>query len=197
MRTKRLSIVITGSHGVGKTTLAEHLSHTLSKVMKVTLVPETARLIVSKGFEVNDKITVEGINAYLQTYETNFAKARSDLVISDRCILDLYAYTEHLYVQGQRLGPALGEFVMERVNADLERHDLFIFVPSEFEMHEDGLRPTEAAFQAEIESRIENILLRGNVEFVTVNGSIENRIDLVAKELERRFGLKVNYGSKD
>jgi thymidylate kinase len=47
-------IVITGSHGVGKSTLAQNLVTVLQSRHRVALVRETARQLVERGFEVND-----------------------------------------------------------------------------------------------------------------------------------------------
>ena len=95
-------VVVTGSHGVGKSTLAQNLVTVLQPERTVTLVRETARQLVERGFEVNDKMNEEGFVSYITLYLQSFRASKADLVISDRSLFDLLS----LHSQSRRAYPA-------------------------------------------------------------------------------------------
>ena len=181
---KPMRICVTGSHGVGKTTLCVALGKALARLGQVGFVPETARQLVARGFAVNDDMSAEGVDAYVSIYNANLKAAVGDFVLSDRCLLDMFVYTESLYHPSGRLGDKLGKRVWELVKNDATQIDLFVHIPIEFPMTHDGVRPSDIEFQLHIDSRIKNTLDRLSANYIFASGPMEKRLSAVVKAVE-------------
>jgi hypothetical protein len=61
------------------------------------------------------------------------------------------------------------------------RYDFVFYLPIEFPIVLDGLRPDDAAFQADIDRRIVELLESHDVAHHSLTGSIEERQEQVRK----------------
>jgi hypothetical protein len=59
------------------------------------------------------------------------------------------------------------------------RYDHVFYLPVEFPIVLDGLRPDDPAFQADIDRRMHHLLEAADVAFHTLHGSVEARQDQV------------------
>ena len=60
-----------------------------------------------------------------------------------------------------------------------QRYDHVFYLPVEFPIVLDGLRPDDTAFQADIDRRITDLLKGADVAFQTLTGTVEARQEQV------------------
>jgi nicotinamide riboside kinase len=145
-----VKIAFIGSHGVGKTTLCFDVAARLKRLdLGVELVKEVARAC---PLPINRDTTVEAQAWILhsQVAEEIVATARYDVVVSDRSVLDNYAYMVH------QAGPhpAYAPLVRDWMTTYDGVFKVPIIEPPSF----DGTRDTSEIFQREVDDIIEQLL---------------------------------------
>lgn len=173
-----MKIAFVGSFSTGKTTLANLFAHE----WELPLLPEVAREVVALGFPLDQSATAETETLiFLKQWR---AEATHDDFVADRSIYDVLAYADwvmenqdptrkenHLWLESRQLA-----------TMDLRaRYDHVFYLPVEFPIVLDGLRPDDPAFQADIDRRISALLVGADVAFHTLTGSIEDRCQQVRK----------------
>lgn len=176
-------IVITGTHGVGKTTLVEKLATSLRTKLKVGVIPETARALVAQGIPMNDEVSEFGIACYIVTYLKAQRELPTDLdlAISDRSLFDLF-----VYITDKRPEKVRYEFVQlveELVFEEMKNVELFVYIPIEFEMESDGVRPFDLDYQKRIDSKVKTQLETFGARTITSSGDLDNRVREIEKYL--------------
>jgi adenylate kinase family enzyme len=168
-------IAIVGSFSTGKTTLAERLS----REMDLPLLPETAREVVELGFKLDKDATPETeCLIFLKQYNNELSFSE---FVGDRSLVDVMAYAGWvLDNQPRRKETAL----WEECKRLAERHvrsaySHVVYLPIEFPIVLDGLRPDDPAFQKEIDERILHLLWSHDVAYDTVRGSVEERLEQI------------------
>ena len=165
-----MKIALTGTHGVGKTTLAKMLVERLN----LPYIHEGARSVI------------EMLNTYNLDYRDFGDEQRS---LFQKCVVNLQLIVENGFSQG---------FVSDRSlfdcqaysNFDIEvpniadRYDLIVYLPIEFELEKDGVRFTDPVFQKEINTKIlksiENI---DPNKLIKVTGNLQERLDQIISKL--------------
>ncbi len=69
-------------------------------------------------------------------------------------------------------------------------YDLVVYVPVEFPMEKDGVRPESERYRREIDEAILTILTNSKVPYVKVSGTVEERVAQVCREIERVQALR-------
>ena len=175
-------IAIVGSFSTGKTTLAEILARRLD----LPLLPETAREVVQLGFRLDKDATPETeALIFLKQYNNELSTPE---FVGDRSLIDVMAYAGWvLDNQPYRKEMALWEECERLAERRLRTSYSHVFyLPIEFPIVLDGLRPDDPAFQKEIDERIKSLLFTHDVDYRTVKGSVEERIDQIDRALEDR-----------
>ncbi len=167
-----------GSFSTGKTTLA----NVFAREWDVPLLPEVAREVVRLGFPLDQSATAETETLiFLKQWR---AEAVHEDFVADRSIYDVLAYADwvmehndadrkenHLWYESR-------EIALLNLRA---RYDVVFYLPIEFPIVLDGLRPDDTAFQTDIDRRIRTLLEQEDVSFHTLSGSVEERRDQVRK----------------
>lgn len=174
-------IVLTGTHGVGKSTLAEHLVSVLEPGRNVRLIPETARELVRRGMKVNDEMTEDGFIAYIQVYLQALRESQTDIVIADRSLFDLYLYTHN---STERIRPIYIEMLRELVFVEAKTVDFYVYFPVEFLLQVDGVRPPDDSYQRQIDRDAVRLLEYFGVRVVIASGSLSERAATVIEHLQ-------------
>lgn len=174
-------IVLTGAHGVGKSTLAEHLVSELGHASKAVLVPETARELVRQGFRVNAEMTEEGFISYIQMYLRAVRESEADIVISDRSLFDLYLYTHR---SNGLIRRAYIDMLQELVFIEARLVDFYVYLPIEFPMAVDAVRPPDAAYQTQVDRHAADLLRHFGMRTVVARGSLSERCRTVVERLQ-------------
>jgi|694.fasta_scaffold42522_9 nicotinamide riboside kinase len=161
-----MKIALTGTHGVGKTTLAKMLVERLN----LPYIHEGARSVI------------EMLNTYSLDYRDFGDEQRS---LFQKCVVNLQLIVENSFEQGFVSDRSLfdcqaySNFDIEVANI-ADRYDLIVYLPIEFELEKDGVRFTDPVFQKEIDTKIlksiENI---DPNKLIKVTGNVRERLEQV------------------
>ncbi|MGQ0679128.1 MAG: AAA family ATPase [Actinomycetota bacterium] len=176
-----MRIAIVGSFSTGKTTLAEELSRHLD----LPLLPETAREVVDLGFKLDKDATPE-TEALIFLKQYNNELSASEFV-GDRSLIDVMAYAGWvLDNQPRSKETALWDECVKLAERRLRSNYSHVFyLPIEFPIVLDGLRPDDPAFQAEIDERMLRLLRSHDIEYQTLTGSVDGRMKQIEEELSK------------
>jgi hypothetical protein len=165
-------IVIVGSFSTGKTTLAE----AAARHLEVPLLPEVAREVAALGFKLDKDATpeVETLIFLKQVYN----ELTHPDFIGDRSLIDVMAYAGWvLDNQPRRPESALWQECERLAEVHLRSQYTHVFyLPIEFPIVPDGLRPLDPAFQREIDERMLALLHDHAVSYSTLRGPVEARL---------------------
>jgi hypothetical protein len=144
-----MRIAVSGSHHVGKTTLAEALADALPHH---DLVPEPYYLLEDDGYEFNDVPTIEDFERQLERSCECLAGGGNDVVF-DRCPLDLLGYlVTHRDAEVFRI-----DDWMPRVREAAKTLDLIVFVPIE-EPDRVGAPRSRARLRTRVDAALRDIV---------------------------------------
>ena len=176
-----MKIAFVGSFSTGKTTLA----NLFAREWGYPLLPEVAREVVKLGFPLDQSATAETETLiFLKQWR---AEATHERFVADRSIYDVLAYADWVmeHQDGTRKENHLWYESRQLAVMDLRaRYDHVFYLPVEFPIVLDGLRPDDTAFQADIDRRITDLLKGEDVSFQTLTGSIEARQEQVRKVVQ-------------
>ena len=171
-----IKVAIAGSHGVGKTTLASSIVEHYCR-LDVTLSSQIARSLIKKGYPLGKDATTKSYVQYIiaqLSAEQEIDKC--DLFISDRTLLDPLSYA---IVNYNKLGSAVPQSIIEMIKRvwllELQQYDLYIFVPIEFSMKKDGVRPEGDDYRVLVENQMILLLDENHVNYIRVSGPPEER----------------------
>lgn len=169
-------VAFVGSFSTGKTTLANLFAHEWDS----PLLPEVAREVVALGFPLDQTATAETETLiFLKQWQ---AEARRPSFVADRSIYDVLAYADWVMENRttERKEDHLWWAAREIATEDLRaRYDHVFYLPIEFPIVLDGLRPNDTGFQSDIDTRIVSLLLDADVAFERLTGTIEERQEYV------------------
>src|ERR1700704_5196463 len=176
-RLRFMKVAFVGSLSTGKTTLA----NLFAREWDYPLLPEVAREVVELGFPLDQTATAE-------TETLIFLKQwRAELLhedyVADRSIYDVLAYGDWgMENAAERKENPLWLESRALATGDLRaRYDFVFYLPIEFPIVLDGLRPDDNDFQADIDRRIRHLLELHDVAHHTLSGSVEERQEHVRK----------------
>jgi nicotinamide riboside kinase len=176
---KRIAIV--GSFSTGKTTLAEEAAPKLG----LPLLPEVAREIVELGFKLDKDATVETeALIFMRQYYNEMTHSE---FVGDRSLVDVMAYASWVLENQERRK----EFALWDTCLDIAKHHLrsqyshVFYLPVEFGIVPDGLRPLDPEFQADIDRRMVHLLETNDIRYETLTGSVEDRMGALLEAVER------------
>ena len=177
MTERRIAIV--GSFSTGKTTLAEALARRL----ELPLLPEVAREIVELGFKLDKDATPETeALIFMRQYNNELA---TDDFVGDRSLIDVMAYAGWVldnqpYRKEMLLWQECERLAERRLRTNYSH---VYYLPIEFPIVLDGLRPDDPAFQKEIDERVVGLLESHGIGYETITGSVEDRIAAIEADL--------------
>lgn len=164
-------VAIVGSFSTGKTTLAELVAPELG----LPLLPEVAREIVRLGFKLDKDATVETETLiFLRQY---YSEMTHPEFVGDRSLIDSLAYAEWVLENQERRK----EFALWDACLDIAQHHLrsnyshVFYLPVEFPIVLDGLRPDDPGFQRDIDERILRLLKDHDIRHDVLTGSVPER----------------------
>ena len=172
-------IAIVGSFSTGKTTLAEALSRRLD----LPLLPEVAREVVELGFKLDKDATPETeALIFLRQYNNELSTHE---FVGDRSLIDVMAYAGWvLDNQEWRKEMALWDECVKLAERRLRTsYSNVFYLPIEFPIVLDGLRPDDPEFQEDIDRRMLKLLHSHDLEYKKLTGSVEERLAQIDEEL--------------
>ena len=172
-------IAIVGSFSTGKTTLAEALAEQLD----LPLLPEVAREVVELGFKLDKDATPETESLiFLRQYNNELS---TEEFVGDRSLIDVMAYAGWVLDNQERTKEFyLWDECVRLAERRLRRSYSHIFyLPIEFPIVLDGLRPDDPEFQQDIDRRVISILRAHDLDHHTLKGSVEERLEQIDAHL--------------
>ena len=187
----KLKVAIIGSHGTGKSTLANAVCKILEREGRlIQHLPELARSICERSNDPH--FFRRGSNSALrqllliiaQTVTEEELRAGDGILICDRTIADHWSYTLELF--GEELAESgVSTMFSDYIAKHLASYDLIFYLPPEFPPADDGVREDDIQFQNQIASRILGELEQSRIDFVEVRGSLDARTDQVINSIHR------------
>lgn len=178
-------IILMGAHGTGKTTLA----NVLSEITQTPVVESVAREFFKDWKYLEDTKMLDGRMPKSSQTEVKqnilCSMSRWDFmrwvgvdipVIMTRCPLDTLAYGF--------ADPLVSDDLMN-TNLDILKDNpefckaieksLFIYIPIEFDIENDGVRPTDKMFQKKVDACMRKLMYEFHITPLVVTGSVEER----------------------
>ena len=181
MAKQKKRIIITGAHGTGKTTLMNALAQDGTR----TITQIDRKVVAENGWGHSENTTTECQKAIFKAIKKELSSKRN--YISDRGLSCVAAYTFN-----KALTEDIPKKVADKQYLDMEKFHkdnpdiLVVYVPIEFPVVTDGVRSDDPEFQEQIDFLIKNILDTAKIPYVTVSGSVEERVAQVEAELQKR-----------
>jgi nicotinamide riboside kinase len=170
-----------GAQGTGKTTLLE-AARKDEAFKDFQFCTEIVRdLVKKKNLSINESGNAKSQKVFFDVYNKILNK---NGYISDRCIIDVHAYTNYLYdykpIENEKELQSLYKEIL-RENSILkslnkDSFGIIIYFPIEFELVDDGIRSLNVYFQEYIDQYIVNTLNKYQLPFYTIRGSVEQRL---------------------
>lgn len=164
---------ISGTHSVGKTTLANSVKNSLDE--KCIVLPEIARVLMRRGFKLNRDITEYGIISYLSEYQKYKSDLSSEIVVSDRSAIDLLSYVN--VNQSKKIRKPFIDLIESIVINDKNIFDEYVYIPIESIMIDDGVRPLSEKYRQDVDLEIKNLFQKYDIKYTVVDGTLEQRVD--------------------
>jgi nicotinamide riboside kinase len=184
-----IRVALVGAHGTGKTTLAKALVGSLTNMeIEVRNLSEAPRLICDRAGDPtffrrgNNTPLRQNLILLVHLLQELDLSNNVDVLISDRSLLDHWAYTLHLF--GRELDEEGLRQLYEAFVVDHCRHyDVLFFLPIEFAVIDDGTREGDSRFQAEIEQCMLDLIGEYQIEVQVVRGPLEERTEFCSSVL--------------
>ena len=176
MAKQKKRIILTGAQGTGKTTLMNALAadgtRTISHIRKHA---EEQGIDITTASEAGQKEFFKSLKKELSS-KLNY--------ISDRGLTCVAAYTFDKAIAGEISKKVADKQYMDIVKFHTDNPDiLLVYVPIEFPLEDDGTRSIDPEFQAKIDFLIKNILDTSNIKYITVTGTVEERLAQIEANL--------------
>lgn len=167
---KVIKVAFCGTQGTGKTTAVLELAGALKKQNKnVFTIMNVARRCPLK---INENATINSQFWILGERLKKEQEAQKGIIISDRTLLDVFAY---LYRVSNHVADELREFIKGYMHT---YNVIFYMHPVEGYLKNDGKRSVDKKFQAEIKDIIDIELEEMKVDVIE-NSNLEERIAMV------------------
>lgn len=171
-----MRILFTGAQGTGKTTLIERFEELQPSLYKIKGV--TRKVLKQNDFKPNENSTDECQNAIFNAKRKELE--RSGSFMSERSLIDVFAYTSYQYRRGKCSYKELAN-EMSNLTEYIRSHkdDVYVFFPVEFELKDDGVRSVDKEYQKEISDIIWETINALDVHYFVVTGTIDERVKML------------------
>lgn len=173
-----MRIAVSGSHRVGKTTLAKALTDALPRHQ---FVPEPYHLLEDEGHEFVEMPSIEDFELQLERSIQCIQESDANVVF-DRCPLDIVGY---LVSHRERDAFRIEEW-MQGIQQCMTQLDTIVFVPIE-EPDRIAVSPSDAPLRAEVDAVLHDLILDDayglGFDVVTATGTAAERLRHVQARL--------------
>ena len=171
-----MKIGFCGTMSVGKTTLVNALKE-LPEFKDYHFRTERSKHLMNLGIPLNTDSTLKG---QLVFASERAAELMQEKIITDRTIIDVMAFCE--------LSKSMEAHEKQYLNATLtyliNEYDVLFYVsPEGVEIEDNGIRETNAKYRDAIDKKIKSLIQMHRSNAITLEGTIEERIDQVKNTL--------------
>ena len=165
-------IVFTGAQGTGKTTVLKEFEN---KGMNV--ITEVVRELAKTGVKINKDGDEKGQAKIFKTYKDKLSSSNINGYISDRCLIDVVAYSMYLAEQGKVSDEFVQKQMKQLIKFKNENPDIaYCYFPIEFDVVSDGVRDTDEEFRAAIAHNIIAVMQEAGIRPIIIKGTVEERV---------------------
>ncbi len=169
-----MRIALCGVQCTGKSTLLKEMIK-LPEFKDYVIIYEVVRKMIGKI-----KINQDGNeNTQFTISNAHVENLKYDNVITDRCILDCFAYSLYAYNHGK-----LSEEDMDKLYKiyldNVDKYDVIFYIRPEFDMIEDGVRSTDVKFRNAVLENFDYLVQERN-NVVVLTGTVEERMNTIMK----------------
>lgn len=177
-------IVFTGTHSTGKTTMLDKLKEVYTP-LGFNFHNSVTRYAESKGIKINKDVSDYGQLSMIKIYE-EYEKDNllSGNNIMDRCLIDTLGYSQYFYSKGLITKDTV-DYINNAMIERLKMYDIVFYFPVEFNNVLDGTRVDDDEFRLSVDYNIQEILKINNINYIIVNGSIEERLRIMRCEIDK------------
>lgn len=201
-------IILIGAHGTGKTTLANKLKELLG----ITVVESVSREFYKDMQYLEDALVLDGMiskvdkTSALQNVICSMSRWDymrwidvNEAVIMTRCPLDTLAYAKAddnvrstIYTSNVKTLKDNKEFM------DSLKSSLFIYLPIEFDIEDDGTRPIDKEFQKAVDQAMRDLMYEFQITPLVVTGTVKERVEqIIVKMAGKDFAPMIMKEYKD
>lgn len=198
-------IIFIGAHGTGKSTLAKELSSMLRMPVVESVAREAAKdfIILENECPISSKIPErDRKNGYQKvlcsmSYWDFMRWVEAEIpCIMTRCPLDTIAYamaddaiTNHTTSECLKVLQEDDKFRKALENS------LFVYLPIEFGIEDDGVRPTDGVFQSQVDAAMRKLMNMFGILPIVVSGTVEKRRNSILQHIVTRSLKKAIWGN--
>lgn len=169
MAKQKKRIILTGAQGTGKTTLMNALTTDGTRA-----ISHIRKHAAETNIDISS-VSEKGQKEFFKSLKKELSSKRN--YVSDRGLTCVAAYTYSKALYGEISKKIADKQYLDIIKFHTENPDiLLVYVPIEFELEDDGTRSTDPAFQAKIDFLIKNLLTTTGIKYITVTGSVEERL---------------------
>ena len=182
-------IILIGAHGTGKTTLANKLKELLG----ITVVESVSRefhkdmeyledegILDKRVSKVDTVSALQNVICSMSRWDYMRWIDVDEAVIMTRCPLDTLAYakadqdvTSDIYIQNLNILKENQEFM------DSLKTSLFVYLPIEFGIEDDGTRPIDKEFQKAVDQAMRDLMYEFQITPLVVTGTVKERVEQI------------------
>lgn len=182
-----MKIALSGAHGVGKTTLGQGLYKYYRTRCSVFLNAGIARKIIAQGYSLGVNATMDSYVEYMIEHLSALSRANEyELYISDRSILDAYAYALVNSQNGNSLiTPRQLELLRLVWELEQKEYDLYLYLPVQFPLKQDGVRPVGREYQEQVSHMIFELLRQYHLTYLNLEGGPKQMLQRAIFEIDQ------------
>ena len=172
-----------GAQGTGKTTLFEAVKN--DEMFKGwNFYSEVVRQMLEREeVVINENGNSQSQKKIFDAYNEILDKMFDNPSVSDRCIVDVAAYTSRLFdtcnPKDEDYNKLSNEDFRERKEVVRRKYELSLIVY--FPIVEDGVRSVDEQFQKDVDMKIQQFLKNYDIPYITITGSVEERLEQLKK----------------
>ncbi len=142
--------------------------------------------MIAAGFQLDRNGTIEAYSTYIQMQLEAERRADAEVVVSDRSLADLLAYLWTNAEADKHIPASFVAMLEEIVRIESRYFDLYCYIPIEFALVVDDVRPADERYQRTVDETFRRVLQTLRLPHQEVRGTAAERVQQVVNLL----GLK-------